>query len=201
LYAYLIVCVPVLNLTEPVLIPQDRYSYLADLVFLLGVYDTLVTTLQAGQRRWALAVGAALAFYGMALSWAQLSIWEDSYTLFAYLEAEPCVEEHTTLRYQMMRMKAGQLTLDGRYEEAIANYLEFARHRGVDTQLLHQIGLDYYLLGQYAKAQPFLEDAYKLGLKPETAQLLAAVKAKLADGKAAASGEQGAAGKNVEKSK
>ncbi len=179
--AYVLVCVPVMNLTEAVLLPPDRYAYLANLVMLLGIYDGLTTSAKMERRRWAVgaAIGAAVVFW-MGLTWAQLAVWTDSYTLLAYLEAQPCTQEHEDLRYQLLRMKAGQQTMDGYYAEALANYLDYAQHRGVDAKLLHQIGLDYFSLGQYAQALPYLERANQMGTNPTTQALIAATKEKLA---------------------
>jgi tetratricopeptide (TPR) repeat protein len=171
-----------MNLTEPLLIPPDRYAYLANLVMLMGVYDCAAGAAWMGKRF--TAVGFALGVwvaYSLVLCWAQVAVWQDSYTLFAYLDAQPDVEEHADIRYQVQCDLAGQLTVDGRYEEAISEYLDYTRHHGKVAAIFHQMGLDYFEMGQYTQALVVLKEAYALQPNPVTKALMQAVQQKLAE--------------------
>ena len=181
-YAYLIACVPVMNLTELLLIPPDRYAHLANLVMLMGAYDCAAGA-EWMEKRFTLVIfglGAWVA-YSMALCWAQVAVWENSYTLFAYLEAQPCVQEHADLRDQVQSDRAGQLTADGNYREALEVYADYLQRHAKDPVALHQVGLNYFKLGQYATALRFLKQAYALWPNPVTMGLMQATQQKLAE--------------------
>jgi hypothetical protein len=181
-YAYLIACVPVMNLTEPLLIPPDRYAHLANLVMLMGVYDCAAGAgwMERRFRVVMVALGAWVA-YSLALCWAQEAVWENSYTLFAYLDAQPCVREHADIYYQVQCDRAGQLLADGNYPEALNQYLDYTQHFVRNAVVLHQIGLTYFKLGQYTEALQFLKEAYALLPNPVTEALMRKTQLMLAE--------------------
>ena len=179
---YLVVCIPVMNLTEPVLIPPDRYAHLANLVMLMGVYDCVAGAAWVERKFTVVMLGlGAWVACSLALCWAQVGVWKDSYTLFTYLEAQPCVQEHADLRYEVQSYLAAQLTVDGRNWEAVAQYKDYAQHHGVDAAVLHQLGLNYFELGQYAHALLVLKEAETLMPNPLTEGLIQQAEKKQAE--------------------
>jgi hypothetical protein len=172
---------PMLGLTENPATPVDRYSYLPNAFFsllLAWIACRCWPRRLTSTASWILQ-GSCVAFIAMMglQSHRQLRIWENSYTLFARLEASPEVQAQPVLQEHIHNLEAAQLLLDGHLTAALNIYNDLVHLESGNYLYWHQRGLTLHLLGREAEALQSLHTAYALGRSPVTLQLIQLINA------------------------
>ena len=148
--------VPCLGLTERPNWPVDRYSYLVDWVLVGGLAGAMAAL--PGRLRWiAAGLGGAVLLVLAVASRQQLSIWQNSETLFRHMEQHPRFADHPRQQAQVYILRANAEGEAGHPDRAAAH---FNRARQICLSAIQRalIRYDYQeaisLLGQVERFFP-----------------------------------------------
>ena len=113
--------VPCLGLTERPNWPVDRYSYLVDWILVGGLAGAMAAL--PGRLRWpAIGLCGAVLLVLAAASRQQLSIWENSTTLFRHMEQHPHFADHPRQQAQVYILWANAEGEAGHPDRAAAHF-------------------------------------------------------------------------------
>jgi tetratricopeptide (TPR) repeat protein len=149
---HLLLLAPMAGLTEQPHYTNDRYSYLAGILWSLAFAVCLVRLESLIFRRTVAAIAVALILAFSVSSVAQLRIWRDSETLFAYLYHGT---EHVVTRADLAFRLGDALRVQGRVGEAGHYYRESLRMVPVGVRA----AVPHFGLGKIAYAEQRVQDA------------------------------------------
>ncbi|MGZ0708376.1 tetratricopeptide repeat protein [Coraliomargarita sp. W4R53] len=158
--ALIAISIPILNPLETTIFLPDRYAHLTQcfLILLIAVFINGIHRVSIQKHHYSnlgiLIIATTLA----GLSYAQTPKWRDSDTLFEHIEQQPWSKEPHSA-YILNRLKSGNYVWNGQYKEAIAAYHELLKQYPNESIFWHQLGLCYFRLEDYSKAEAALSRA------------------------------------------
>jgi hypothetical protein len=183
---------PMLGLTEEPTTPADRYTYLPNAfsALLLAWLASRLWSLFPPPMATRVVLGAGvvlLPILGLQ-SRRQLCIWQNSYTLFSYLETTPEIKSQPVLEDLIYALKSTQLLIDGNPADALSIREYLVCREPENYYFWYRLGAVLHLLGKDAEALKALHVAYSLGQDPAAWELIQTIQNATPPGKAASAG-------------